>query len=79
MDRRTLKPQPENLIDIDEATFKTQLTHSPGLLARNFLDCIKSRAQTVCPIGAAIATDTMCHITNIAVRLRRKITFDFRR
>ncbi len=46
---------------------------------RNFLDCIKSRAQTVCPIEAAIAADTLCHITNIAVRLRRKVTFDFHR
>jgi predicted dehydrogenase len=78
VDRSNLELQPDNLIDIDEATFKTQLTHSPNHV-RNFLDCIKSRAQTVCPIEAAIAADTICHITNIAVRLRRKITFDFRR
>jgi predicted dehydrogenase len=76
VDRSNIELQPENLIDIDEATFKTQLTHSPNHV-RNFLDCVKSRAQTVCPIEAAVAGDTMCHIANIAMRLRRKITFDF--
>jgi predicted dehydrogenase len=78
VDRSNIELQPENLVDLDEAAFKTQLTRSPGHV-RNFLDCVKSRAQTVCPIEAAVAGDAMCHIANIAMRLRRKITFDFHR
>ena len=46
VDRTGLNLQPENLIDADESTFKVQLTRSPDHV-RNFLDCVKSRAETV--------------------------------
>jgi hypothetical protein len=51
---------------------------SPGH-TRNFLDCIKSRATTVAPIDSAVQADTLCHIADIAIRLGRKVTFDFKR
>ena len=52
--------------------------HSVGssLQARNFLDCVKSRAETVSPAGAALRSDAVCHIADIAIRLGRKLTFD---
>jgi hypothetical protein len=43
---------------------------------RNFLDCVKSRARTVCPIEEAVQADTLCHLSDIATRLERKLTFD---
>lgn len=43
---------------------------------RNFLDCVKSRAATICPIDAAVRIDTLCHISNIATQLERKLKWD---
>ncbi|MCK4293526.1 MAG: gfo/Idh/MocA family oxidoreductase, partial [Planctomycetes bacterium] len=43
---------------------------------QNFLDCVKSRAATICPIDAAVRVDTLCHISNIATQLDRKLKWD---
>ena len=43
---------------------------------QNFLDCVKSRAATICPIDAAVRVDTLCHISNIATQLERKLMWD---
>ena len=43
---------------------------------RNFLDSIKSRAESVCNIDEAVRSDTLCHISEIAIRLNRKVVFD---
>jgi hypothetical protein len=45
---------------------------------RIFLDCVKSRAETVCPVEAAVAVDTLCHLADAATRLGRKLKFDFK-
>ena len=56
---------------------KVQLTRSPGHV-RNFLDCVKSRAESVCPIDAAMKVDVLCHMGDIAIRLGRKLSFDLK-
>ena len=76
VDRSGINLQPEALIDSDVENFGTKLIRSSNH-ARNFLDCVKSRAETICPIGAAVTADTFCHIADIAIRLGRKLTFDF--
>ena len=43
---------------------------------RNLLDGIKSRGRTVCPIEVAVRSDTVCHISDIAIRLKRKLRWD---
>lgn len=43
---------------------------------RNFLDCVKSRQDPVEPVEAGHRTATLCHLANIAMRLRRKIRWD---
>ena len=43
---------------------------------RNFLDCIKSRGQTVSDIDAAVSVDTVCHLSDIATQLERKLAWD---
>ena len=40
---------------------------------RNFLDAVKSRGTTICPIDTAIHSDTIGQIANIATRLGRKL------
>ena len=44
--------------------------------ARNFLDCIRSRRDPVEPVEAGHRTASLCHLANIAMRLRRKIRWD---
>jgi len=43
---------------------------------RNFLDCVRTRRQTVSPIAAAVRSDTVCHLDDIAIRLGRKLRWD---
>jgi len=43
---------------------------------RNFLDCVKTRQQTVCPIEIAVRSDTVCNLSHIAMQLGRKLKWD---
>jgi predicted dehydrogenase len=78
VDRTGLNLQPENLIDVDESTLKVQLTKSPDHV-RNFLDCVKSRADTVCPIDESVWSDTLCELSDIAIRLDRMVVWDVKK
>jgi len=75
VDRDGINLQPENLIDAEPTGFKVHLINSPDH-TRNFLDCVKSRAQTVCPIDEAVRSDTLCHLAETAVRLNRGVVWD---
>jgi predicted dehydrogenase len=78
VDRSGINLQPENLIDRNPDDFKVKLIRSPDHAA-NFIESVKSRAETVCPIDAAVKADILCHTGNIAMLLRRKLTFDLDR
>ena len=43
---------------------------------RNFLDCVKSREEPIEPVEVGHRTASICHCGNIAMRLRRKLTWD---
>ena len=43
---------------------------------RNFLDCVKNRSKTVAPVEVAVRSDTLCHLSDIAIRLGRKLRWD---
>ena len=43
---------------------------------RNFLDCVKTRSQTICPVDTAVRSDTICHLDDIAIRTGRKLRWD---
>ncbi|MCL5279512.1 MAG: Gfo/Idh/MocA family oxidoreductase [Planctomycetes bacterium] len=43
---------------------------------RNFLDCLKTRQKTICPIETAVRSDTICHLDDIAIHLGRKLHWD---
>jgi len=47
-----------------------------NLHVRNFLDCVKTRAQTRANADAACHAHIACHASNISLFLNRKITFD---
>jgi predicted dehydrogenase len=44
--------------------------------ARNFLDCIKSRHDPIAPVEVGHRSVSVCHLGNIAMRLKRKIRWD---
>jgi glucose-fructose oxidoreductase len=73
--RNSLRASPETLAEESMESFKIQLPRS-GNHVRNFLDCVRSRARTVCPIEEAVQADTLCQVSDIATRLDRKLTFD---
>ena len=43
---------------------------------RNFIDCVKSRQQTICPVEMAIRCDTICQMASIAAQTGRVIQWD---
>jgi len=43
---------------------------------RNFLECVRSREQTICPVETAVRSDTICHLDDIAIRLGRKLRWN---
>jgi hypothetical protein len=43
---------------------------------RNFIDCVKSRQETICPVEMAIRCDAIPHLANIAARTGRVIQWD---
>jgi len=43
---------------------------------RNFIDCVKSRDETICPVEMAIRCDTICHLSDVAARTGRAIHWD---
>ncbi len=43
---------------------------------RNFLEAVKSRQDPIEPVEIGHHTATLCHLGNIAMRLKRKIRFD---
>jgi predicted dehydrogenase len=42
----------------------------------NFLSCVKSRKETICPAEVGHRSASMCHLGGIAVRLGRKLQWD---
>ena len=43
---------------------------------RNFIECVRTRRQPVCDIDDAVRTDSLCHISDIAIRTGRRIVWD---
>ena len=43
---------------------------------RNFVDAIKSRGETICPVETAVHSDTICQLANITTRLGRKLRWN---
>jgi len=43
---------------------------------RNFLECVRNHKPAICPIEDSVQADTLCHLSDIATRLERKLTFD---
>ncbi len=66
----------------DETLWKVEFKSSDEQLPisqehnRNFIDCVKSRQETICPVEMAIRCDTICHLSDIAARTGRVIQWN---
>ena len=43
---------------------------------QNFLDCVKSRSKPVAPVEVAVRSDTLCQLSDIAMRLGHRVRWD---
>ncbi len=75
VDRGGINAYPESLLKTEFGPNDVRLIKSNNHV-RNLLDCIKTRTKTICPIEDAVAADTLCHVSDIATRLKRKLRWD---
>jgi hypothetical protein len=54
----------------------TESKHVLPTHVRNFLDAVKSRQDPIEPVEVGHRTATLCHLGNIAMKLKRKIKWD---
>ncbi len=73
--RGSIDAQPKSLLDERIGPEETHLANSADH-AENFLDCVKSRSTPVSSIDSAVRTDTVCHLSDIAMRLSRRLEWD---
>ena len=73
--RDFIDAEPKELLDVrfapDEQLLQRSTNHR-----RNFIECVRSRKETISPIDAASRSDTICHLDDIAMRLGRKLKWD---
>jgi predicted dehydrogenase len=73
--RGGLRTQPESLAEeklADGGWRSPQSAHHQ----RNFLEAVSSRKPAICPIEDSVQADLLCHLSDIATRVDRKLRFD---
>jgi hypothetical protein len=73
--RGAIDAQPKSLLGERIGPEETHLANSNDH-AGNFLDCVRSRSTPVSSIDSAVRTDTVCHLSDIAMRLSRRLKWD---
>jgi len=73
--RGFLAAEPKSLLTATIGANEIRLPRSSNH-RRNFIECVKSRRQPICPVEQAVRTDTICHLDDIAIRLNRKLQWD---
>jgi len=67
--------EPKSLLGVKMRPNDIHLTESNNH-ALNFLDCVRSRRETVAPVEVAHRSTTLCLLSDIALRLRRRLRWD---
>ena len=73
-DGENLFASPANILP--EELKRRQRYESPAKHVRNFLDCVKSRSEPAAPVEVGHRSATICHLGNIAIKLRAKLAWD---
>jgi predicted dehydrogenase len=74
VDRGGLNVFPENLLEEKSDKYSVRLKRSANHV-RDLLDSVKQKVQTICPVDDAIHADQMCHVADIAARLKRQVVW----
>lgn len=75
VDRGLIDANPKSLLKATSGPNEIHLFKSDNHHA-NFIDAIKGRTKPAAPIDIAVRTDTLCHLEQIAIKLRRKLRWD---
>ena len=75
VDREGINAHPKELLSTQFGPSDIRLYESNNHV-RNLLDCVKSRAATICPVDEAVRGDAICQISDIAIRLEQKLKWD---
>jgi predicted dehydrogenase len=72
----------DNFVTVPEELALTEIADEDAILAisdnhqRNFIDCVKSREQPVSHVEAGHRSTSVCHLGNIAIKLKAKLEWD---
>jgi len=75
VDRSGINAHPKELLETELGPNDIHLYKSDNHV-RNLLDCVKSRAETICNIDVAVQADIICQISDIAIRFEQKLKWD---
>jgi predicted dehydrogenase len=75
VDRGFLEASSPDLLQTQLGPDDVHLYESPGH-HQNWLDCIRTRKRPICDVEIGVRSVTVCHLGNIAMRLRRKLRWD---
>lgn len=75
VDRSRIQADPPSILQSTVAASEIHLAKSDNH-ARNMLDCVKTRGRPVSHIDAAYAVETICQVSAIAAKLRRRLRWD---
>ena len=73
--RGSIKTEPESLASVTIRPNEIHLYRADND-DRNFIECVKSRAETCSPIEPAHRSTTVCYLGHIAILLGRKLRWD---
>ncbi len=75
VNRGKISSTPEEILKIKPSADSVHLYESKNH-HENFLECIKTRKPPICDVAIGHRSATVCHLTNIALRTGRKLTWD---
>lgn len=75
VDRKGVRTYPENLANTSFKPEEPILYQSENHVG-NFLDCVRSRQSTICPVEEAVQADILCHVSDIAARSQQPLIWD---
>ena len=75
VDRERLDANPKSLLKATIGPNEVHLFKSDNHHV-NFIDAVKGQTRPAAPIEIAVRSDTLCHLDQIAIKLRRKLRWD---
>jgi predicted dehydrogenase len=75
VDRQHVASEPADLVKEDSEAYAVKLPRS-AYHAQNFLEAVRSRRPTIAHIEDAFQSDVLCHLSNIAARTGRRLTWN---